>query len=319
MLHQPEPRISDASNDETEKIVMHAGRNLSEVNGFSLKYVPVNGALLSYVERGNGEPIVFVHGELGDLRTWLREVETFSHKYRAISYSRREHWPGERVVEKGEYLRDTHAADLIALIDALELNKVHLVGHSFGAAVALLAALEAPDRIISLTLGEPSPFPNMFEESEFQALLRRRLGLEEAFLLAKRKNPEAAVRQFLTVMVGADVLDQIPSSSRESMLDNASTLPRIIEHYFESPSPSRARLKRLETPCLLISGEFSPKLSFMVNQKLSRRLPNSQDVTLSSTSHGLHIENPDGFNQIVDNFLAGLQPQSSKEWSIQHE
>jgi non-heme chloroperoxidase len=293
------------------------GRDLSQVNGFSLKYVPVNGALFAYVDEGSGEPVVFVHGELGDLRMWLREVECFSEKYRAISYSRRAHWPGERVANKGRYLRTSHAADLIGFLDAVGLSQVHLVGHSLGAAVALLAALESPDRILSLTLGEPSPFPDMFEESEQHALLKRRLGLEEAYLLAKRQNPEAAVRQFLTVTVGADVLDQLVSTTRDAVLDNASTLAPIIEDYFESPSLSGADLRRLEIPSLLISGEFSPKLSLISNRKLRRFLPDSQDVILSSTSHGLHIENPEGFSRMVLNFLADLKPHGSKQWSFE--
>ena len=53
----------------------------------------VNGARLAYTDAGRGEPLIFVHGSLEDLRIWRRQVELFSARYRVIAYSRRYHHP----------------------------------------------------------------------------------------------------------------------------------------------------------------------------------------------------------------------------------
>ena len=58
--------------------------------------VDVNGARLEYTDAGRGEPLIFVHGSLEDLRIWRRQVELFSAHYRVIAYSRRYHHPNAR-------------------------------------------------------------------------------------------------------------------------------------------------------------------------------------------------------------------------------
>jgi non-heme chloroperoxidase len=59
------------------------------------KEVRVNGLTLHYIERGQGTPVVLVHGTLGDYRTWDGQLEAFSKGYQLISYSRRYHYPNE--------------------------------------------------------------------------------------------------------------------------------------------------------------------------------------------------------------------------------
>ena len=280
---------------------------LTEVNE-SVKRVPVNGTTLSYIEKGNGEPVVFVHGAISDLRIWLNQVDFFSNSYRAISYSRRGHWPDQQVEDGPPYSRSVHAEDLAGFLKALDLGKVHLVGHSFGGAIALLTALQHPELVASLVLGEPSPFVDLLDDSEINLISKQRVGFEEAYLLAKGGNSEAAIRQFLKTIVGADVLDQLPPAARVAVIDNASTLAPMLERYFVSPPLSCGQLSSVTAPTLLISGEFSPTIAVRSNGRLNNCLPNSADATMHSVSHGLHIESPDGFNQLVLDFLKVVSP-----------
>lgn len=277
---------------------------LTEVDG-SVKRVPVDGTTLAYIEKGDGEPVVFVHGAISDLRIWLNQVDFFSKSYRAISYSRRGHWPDQQVEDaRPPYLRSVHAEDLAAFLKALDLGRVHLVGHSFGGSIALLTALQHPELVDSLVLGEPSPFVDLLDDSEVNLIKKQKVGFEEALLLAKGKNSDAAIRQFLKTIVGADVLDQLPPVARIAVTDNAPTLAPMLERYFVSPPLSCVQLRSVTVPTLLISGEFSPTIAVRSNGRLNACLPNSSEATLCSVSHGLHIENPDGFNQLVTEFLA---------------
>src|SRR5581483_9402800 len=101
-----------------------------------------------YVERGQGTPVVFVHGSLGDYRTWGRQMEPFSQRYRVIAYSRRYHYPNRWSGDGRDYSPSLHAGDLTAILAKLTGREpAHLVGASYGAAIALTMALNQPEAV----------------------------------------------------------------------------------------------------------------------------------------------------------------------------
>ena len=87
--------------------------------------VETNGTNLEYIEKGHGDPIIFVHGSLGDLGTWRFQTEYFSKFYRAIAYSRRYHYPNAGPGEILDYSVDLHTKDLASLIEGLGLQRPH--------------------------------------------------------------------------------------------------------------------------------------------------------------------------------------------------
>ena len=122
--------------------------------------VDVNGARLEYTDAGRGEPLVFVHGSLEDLRIWRRQVDLFSPCYRVIAYSRRYHHPNAAPgAGDPAYAASLHAADLAGLIEKLNLAPAHLVTSSFGGCVALALAVARPELVRSLVLAEPPLMP----------------------------------------------------------------------------------------------------------------------------------------------------------------
>ncbi len=115
----------------------------------------VNGVELHYVERGQGEPLIFLHGGSGDYRAWEPQLKVFSPNYRAISYSRRYSYPNQNALLARNHSAYVEAEDLAALIHKLKLGRAHLVGNSYGAFTALILALKHPELVRSLTLAEP--------------------------------------------------------------------------------------------------------------------------------------------------------------------
>ena len=121
-----------------------------------VKAVFINGDSIHYIDIGKGEPVVFVHGTLGDYRIWGAQMDTFALHHRVIAYSRRFAYPNKQVInDTADYTVVPHAKDLAELIRALNLEPVHLVGHSYGAFTSLLTTINHPELIRSLTLGEP--------------------------------------------------------------------------------------------------------------------------------------------------------------------
>lgn len=127
----------------------------------------VNGADLAYEVQGGGEPVLFIHGALwADFLRPLGEQPAFS-GFQRIRHHRRGY--GESSGPSGGF--DTQVADIVALLDHLEVDKAHLVGHSEGAMIALVLASSHPDRVRSLALLEPLPSSSWLAASAFANLL----------------------------------------------------------------------------------------------------------------------------------------------------
>lgn len=129
----------------------------SVVNGQSAapKALHVRGVEVHYVEQGNGEPLILLHGGQGDYRAWAPQMAALSQQFRVISYSRRYHYPNHNPLTGTNHSAYVEAEDLAAVIKTLRLGRVHLVGTSIGAATALVLALQRPEMVRSLVLAEP--------------------------------------------------------------------------------------------------------------------------------------------------------------------
>ncbi len=122
----------------------------------AVKRMSVNGADLVYLEQGQGTPVVFVHGAFSDHRAWEGQREAVAQRYRYIALTQRYFgtapWP-----DSGEkYSLATHADDLAVFIRELRTGPVHVVGWSYGGAIALALAVQHPELVKSLFLHEPS-------------------------------------------------------------------------------------------------------------------------------------------------------------------
>lgn len=111
------------------------------------------------LERGTGEPVIFVHGNVSDAEVWREQVEALPDGFRGIAvdlrgYGRSERRPADPTRGLADF-----SEDLAALVDTLGLGAVHLVGHSMGAGACYAYAIDRPDRVRSITVAAPmSPF-----------------------------------------------------------------------------------------------------------------------------------------------------------------
>jgi pimeloyl-ACP methyl ester carboxylesterase len=116
----------------------------------------INGVRLTYVEQGAGEPMVFVHGLVSDLRIWQPIKDEIAKKYRFIAYAQRYFGTGPWNDDGELFSVGTLSDDLVKFIVSLKAGPVHLVAWSYGGQVATVAALKNPSLVWSLILYEPS-------------------------------------------------------------------------------------------------------------------------------------------------------------------
>ena len=270
------------------------------------KPILVNDTELTYVEQGRGDPILVVHGTLGDFRSWSEKLMPLADHYRVITYSRRGHYPNALPTDYARCLPTFHAADLAALIEALGLRAAHLFGHSYGGLVSLVLASQRPNLVRTLILGEPPLLSLLDATSEGRALVAAIVANERepARLAFAEGDLEAGVRVFLDSVIGEGTFAQNLQAERDQMMDNAAALRAELETPPETffSSLSCGDLRRIDVPALLLSGELSPTVFPHVTQELARCLPRVEQAMIPGTSHDLW--NPPVFTETVLGFLA---------------
>lgn len=124
----------------------------------------VNGVNLHWLDKGHGHTLIFIPGSNGDYRTWANQLDFFSSKFRVIALSRRYQFPG-RFETGGSSTVEENCNDILQLLLHLHINKVTIVGHSFGGYVAIAFAQKYPDFVDRLVLEEPTVFPFIMRRS----------------------------------------------------------------------------------------------------------------------------------------------------------
>ncbi|HZZ51590.1 MAG TPA: acetoin dehydrogenase dihydrolipoyllysine-residue acetyltransferase subunit [Pseudonocardia sp.] len=152
------PEVSD---DDIEAVVAEAKAQLDsgELGGedeIQPETVEVAGRTLSYVHFGTGDPVVLVHGFGGDKNSWLFVQQPLSESHDVYAVDLPGHGASSKDVGDGSL--DTLASTLLGFLDAAEISRAHLIGHSLGGAVVAAAAVAAPDRVSSVTLLAPAGF-----------------------------------------------------------------------------------------------------------------------------------------------------------------
>ena len=272
-----------------------------------VKSIFINGDSIHYIDIGKGDPVVFVHGAVGDYRTWGAQMDVFAQNHRVIAYSRRFAYPNKQIInDSADLTVISHSKDLSEFLKALNLGQVHLVGHSFGAETALLSAIDHPELVSSLILAEafiPSLLQNVpggdtimnnFFTKAFTPVV-------EAF---KNSNNEKAVTALIRGVTGDSLyFSRLPQKDRDAMMANTTELRGIMFGKNIFPPVTCDDLKKIKVPVLLVKGDRSPLVFSLMTDELNRCLSNREIATLTNTSHGLEYENPAAFNKKVLGFI----------------
>ncbi|KIC93542.1 alpha/beta fold hydrolase [Flavihumibacter solisilvae] len=294
--------LCSCSNSETAQ-----SQNLARKEP-EVKSIFINGDSLHYVDIGKGEPVVFVHGAVGDYRTFGAQMDAFAKRHRVIAYSRRFAFPNQQTITDSTRLSVvSNASDLTEFIKALKLKPVTLYGHSYGADIALVTTIGHPELVRRLVLGEPF-VPSMMQQvpggdTILNNFFTTAFGpVMEAF---KNNDNEGGVEALINGVMGdSTYFDRMPQKDREIMLANYPEAKGILSGKDNFPSVVCEDLKKIKAPVLLVRGEKSPAIFAIMIEGMKRCLSNREVATLANTTHGLEYESPAEFNNAVLSFIS---------------
>jgi pimeloyl-ACP methyl ester carboxylesterase len=283
------------------------------------KTATVNGTTLAYREQGEGEPVVFVHGGLSDLRTWEQQLPAVGRSYRAISYSRRFARPNEDTDPGADDLMLLGSEDLAAFLREIDVAPAHLVGNSGGALISLLTAVRHPELVRTLVLEEP-PVVSLFVKSVpprpvdllrlFATRPRTAIAIvkfgagtmarvQKAF---QRGEDDKAMRIFCHGVLEKEPFERLPEARVEQMRDNLSEL-RAFVLGAGFPPLGDDDVRGIRAPVLLVTGELSPSMALRLTDRLEELLPIVERVEIPDASHLMHEENASAVNDAIVGFL----------------
>jgi len=268
----------------------------------------INNTTLHYFECGKGEPLVFVHGGLGDLHTFQRQVQTFAKSFRVIAYSRRFSPPNAPPRAQDVNPQRAHVADLGALLKQLKATPAHLVAHSYGAYIALALAVDHPELVRSLVLGEPPVLPLLSRTSVGESMRQSWMGrvIEPSRKAFDGGSLENGLRTFQDAICGTRCFDSFPQSVRTELVEKQG--PELRSQFMTEmsdymPALNCGDLAKLKRPTLLVTGERSPAMLLLITAELEGCLEGESKLMVPEAGHGMHGENAAFYNQAVLGFL----------------
>ena len=274
-----------------------------------------DGIRLHYEEAGRGTPLVFVHEFAGDARSWEPQLRHFSRQYRCIAYHARGYPPSDVPEDLERYSQDRARDDIRAVLDALGIDRAHVVGLSMGAFATLhfgmrYASGNGAPRALSLTVAgggygaHPAHYAAFQAESRANAGLIREKGMA-AFAAGYADGPTR-------VQFAAKDPRGFAEFQRLLAGHSAAGSANTMEGY-QGRRPSlyglTEEMRRIAVPVLIVAGdEEEPCLEACLLMK--RCIPAAGLAILPKSGHTINLEEPQRFNALLEDFLHRVETGS---------
>lgn len=294
------------------------------MNGLTTERIALaTGITLNVCHGGQGDPILFMHGFPESHRTWRHQLEDLSRDYRVVAPDQRGFAASDKPDGVENYETDKVVADMIALADALGIERFTLVGHDWGGAAAWLAALTHPlrvERLVIVNAPHPLVFTRSLVEDEAQRAASQYIRAFRSPLM------EAGIRAmgletFFEKTFGshADLAD-IPDEERRNYLEDwgrPGALTAMLNWYRASkidvPAPgeeaelplwAKGPFPHLAMPTLVIWGLKDKALLPVQLEGLHELVDDLRIVTSTMAGHFIPWEEPETVTSAIRDFLA---------------
>jgi 3-oxoadipate enol-lactonase len=251
--------------------------------------------MIHYELSGNESgPVVMMSHSLGSSSImWEPQLQALEERYRLLRFDTRGH--GQSDAPKGAYRLEQLAGDALALMDTLEIDKVHFVGLSLGGMIAQCFALSYPERLMTLALCDTAAII----PDEAQPVWQERIDTTRRQGMAAGVD-ETMQRWFTGPYLAASppavekIRAQFLNTPAEGFIGCSEAIRRL--NYLD-------RLSSIQLPVLIVVGADDPGTPVSASEEMHARIPASELVIIPSAAHLSNIEQADAFNEALVSFL----------------
>jgi pimeloyl-ACP methyl ester carboxylesterase len=263
-----------------------------------MQALDIRGARVEFLDLGAGEPLILLHSSTGSSAQWRELAGMLSGRYRVLApdlYG----YGGSAMPPEGAFSL-AHEAEIVRALLQRAGGAAHLVGHSYGGAVALHAALRHSASVLSLALIEPAAFHLLREDEAFDAA-----AFAEIAAVAARVNralidgdQEGGMARFVDYWSGAGAWAALPVAKRPALVARLQKVALDFHAAFEEPT----RLQDcwpLFMPALIVQGSDSPLSTRRICGQLSRVIPEARLEVVEGARHMLPLTHAGRVNALV--------------------
>ncbi|EED32112.1 3-oxoadipate enol-lactone hydrolase [gamma proteobacterium NOR5-3] len=257
---------------------------------------PEDGAAIRLHECGSGEVLLLVHGWTLDYSSFDSQLPLAEH-YRLVTYDRRGFGESAAAPNLG-----AEPGDIDTIIDSLGVERVHLLGVSQGARIALRYAAAKPERLLSLIL-QGAVVDGYTAPVEDEGAIP--LG-HYAELVAQGKLSQMQDEWLAHPLMSSDTLDDRQRAALEHSVRGYGGQDLLSAPSGPAPPAILKQLANMATPTLIITGERETDARKAHAQQLRLSMPNAREMTLPRCGHLSNLSRADAYNTITKRFLGSL-------------
>ncbi len=263
-----------------------------------------NGINMNYELVGQGKFFTLIHGAGDNLNAWSNQVPAFAKHYRVLTYDVRGH--GQTELPDGMLTTELWVEDLYALLKALNISEMFLLGHSMGGAIALQFTLAHPTMVKALILSN-SGGARSRGASDSEAMRQMAANRQAQVEAIKKEGIEAEIKDRFNRMFSPGFMDRNPEIAkwyRSVLLQNKPEgFLRVMERMGGRPAVP-PDLSKITCPTLVIGGEYD--FGGPDGAKATQKAIRGSQLKIFPTGHASAIEVPQEYNKTVLKFLAGI-------------
>ncbi|WP_180994219.1 alpha/beta fold hydrolase [Bacillus sp. Marseille-P3661] len=254
---------------------------MTQLTKIEFKKLNVNGNIIRYYEKGRGEALVYLHDYNG-LKDWHPFQDELSNDFRVIAVE----FPGFGESERPEWLKtmDDLSFYFLDILDALNLESVHLIGHSLGGWLAADLASRYSERVKSLVL------------LDAMGLYLNDVKYPDIYMISEEEHK--GLRYYNSSKKLESDLDFLELARAQAMTSRLAWTPR-----FHDPK-LKYRLHRINVPTLLLWGEEDQIVPTEYAEEFKKYIPHAQVVYISESSHVPQVEQPEKIVKVMQLFLS---------------
>ena len=261
----------------------------------------VNDALIQWREQGSGEPVLFIHAFPLTGAMWDSQLANLPPGWRGIAPDLRGFGQSPGAGD-GPYTMDLFADDLNGLLDHLRLDHAVLCGLSMGGYIALAFYRKYASRVRALVLCNTRAGADTEEGKQNRRALAHRVRLDGA-----RAAIESVMPKIVSEHTRRNQPSRVAAAHNIMQTNQPDALARALEGMALRPD-SEPMLRTIEAPTLIVHGEDDATIPPGEGQIMARGIRGSRIKMLPQSGHLSNLENPDGFNRVLGEFLQQLPP-----------
>ncbi|MBA7647719.1 2-hydroxy-6-oxo-6-phenylhexa-2,4-dienoate hydrolase [subsurface metagenome] len=266
------------------------------------KFINLDGHSAHYIEKGEGDPIILLHGFGADSYSWNNNIDTLAKSFKVYALDL---WGfGYSTREPLNYGYPLYASQLLSFMDALKIKKASLVGQSMGGGTCILFCVQHRGRVNKIILVSSGGMPNppvlahrimaLPKLGELLLGLRtntiRKLAMKRVFLYDKNRITES---YFINL-----------TRSQKIKGSNEAFLKVLRLRFFNTLQDKIYKLGEMDVPILIVWGRHDRGIPLERGQAMHRILKGSRLEVFDRSAHEAHDEQPKEFNRLAIEFLS---------------